>query len=265
MNTSTPNFMWWVFPSNLRNALRGHPSAYHYPSQFITPSKGIKVLGVLLNTITFTSSFIEKALQKDVRHWTFSLKWVMFKWPLKTCFVQHPSYLLWCTPPSSTFRESLTSFNTSLHEMFGRLLGPWSFNSPKGSLTHKQTFLPITFSGVRLISTSIIAPRVYLRSWALVILIIDVRFMVDQCPFLLKALAQVDNNTFHVQKHFQVACDLLPLPARVCFVHFNNSSGNKWFPFKIPSQSIYTIILFTACYLMKHLKPIVPKFYHVLA
>jgi hypothetical protein len=36
--------------------------------------------------------------------------------------------------------------------------------------------------------------------------------MVDQCPFLLEALAQVDNNTFPFQQHLKATCDfLLPL------------------------------------------------------
>ncbi len=66
---------------------------------------------------------------------------------------------------------------------------PGSFDSPEGPLAHKQASLPITFSGVELISTSTIAPIAYLRSWALVALVIVIRFMVDQCPFLFEALA----------------------------------------------------------------------------
>jgi hypothetical protein len=72
--------------------------------------------------------------------------------------------------------------------MFAHLLGPILFNSPKGLLTYKQTSLPITFNGVKLISTSTIALTIYLGSWALIILVIAIRFMVDQCPFLLKGL-----------------------------------------------------------------------------
>jgi hypothetical protein len=44
-----------------------------------------------------------------------------------------------------------------------------------------------------------IALTTYLRSWAFVTLIIAIRFMVDQHPFLLKTLAQIDNNTFPFQ------------------------------------------------------------------
>jgi hypothetical protein len=89
--------------------------------------------------------------------------------------------------------------------------------------------------------------------------------MVDQCPFLLEALTRISNNTFHFQQHFKVTCDLLPPRPMCVFFHLNNSSNNKWFNFKIPSQSIYTIIPFLACSLMRNLRPIMPEFYHVLA
>jgi hypothetical protein len=72
--------------------------------------------------------------------------------------------------------------------MFGCLLVSGSFDNPKGTLDHKQTSLPITFGGVGLILTFTIAPTTYLGNWALVALIIVVRFMVDQHPFLLEAL-----------------------------------------------------------------------------
>jgi hypothetical protein len=63
--------------------------------------------------------------------------------------------------------------------MFRCLLGPRSFDNLDGPLTHKQTSFLITFGGVRLILTSTIAPIAYLRSWAFVVSIIIVRFMVD--------------------------------------------------------------------------------------
>ncbi len=65
-----------------------------------------------------------------------------------------------------------------------------------------------------------IALVTYLRSWALVASIITTRFMIDQCPFLLEALALVDNNTFFFQQHFKATCDLLPPPIRACFPSF---------------------------------------------
>ncbi len=44
--------------------------------------------------------------------------------------------------------------------------------------------------------------------------------MVDQCPFLFEAWAQVENNTFLFQQHFKATCDFLPPPTRVCFPPF---------------------------------------------
>jgi hypothetical protein len=44
--------------------------------------------------------------------------------------------------------------------------------------------------------------------------------MIDQRPFLLEALTQVDNNTFHFQQHIKTTCDLLLPPTRVCFPPF---------------------------------------------
>jgi len=49
------------------------------------------------------------------------------------------------------------------------------------------------------------------------------------------------------------------------FFHLNNSSGNKWFNFKIPSQNVCTIVSFPTCFSTGYLKPIVLEFYHILA
>jgi hypothetical protein len=72
--------------------------------------------------------------------------------------------------------------------MFGRLLGSRSFNSLEGPPTCKQVFFPITFGGIRLISTTIIPLIDYLRSWAFIVSIIFARFMVDHPPFLFETL-----------------------------------------------------------------------------
>jgi hypothetical protein len=89
--------------------------------------------------------------------------------------------------------------------------------------------------------------------------------MVNQYPFLLEALARVDNNTFLFQQHLKVVCDSYCRELARVFFHLNNSYGNKWFDFKIPFQSVYIIIPFSTCFLMGYLKPIVLEFYHVLA
>jgi len=54
----------------------------------------------------------------------------------------------------------------------------------------------MTFNGIKFISTATIALISYLGSSALVTLVITIRFMVDQHPFFLETLAQVENNTF---------------------------------------------------------------------
>jgi hypothetical protein len=41
---------------------------FNNPSHFITPSKGIRILGVKFDTSLFTSSFIKDVLLYDVKH-----------------------------------------------------------------------------------------------------------------------------------------------------------------------------------------------------
>jgi hypothetical protein len=72
--------------------------------------------------------------------------------------------------------------------LFGCFLGPRSFDNPLGFLIHKQASLLITFGGVKLILTTTITPVTYLGNWALIVSIIVVKFMIDQHPFLSKAL-----------------------------------------------------------------------------
>ncbi len=191
---------------------------------------------------------------------------------LTRCFVQCPLYLFKCTPPFSTFIKSLISFDSSFHKVFGRLLDPGSFNSLKRLLTHKQSSFPITFSGIKLILTSTITPITYLRSWAHVVSIIVVKFMVNQHPFFLEALARVDNNTFPFQQHISFLATLqgnmwysTTPNSCMCSSIWTTHRGNKWFNFKIPFWNICTIIPFLACFSTGHLKPIMPEFYHVLA
>jgi hypothetical protein len=109
--------------------------------------------------------------------------------------------------------------------MFGPLLGLRSFDIAKRPLVRKQTSFPITFNGVGLILTSINALTTYLGNRAFVISTIFARFVVDQCPFLLEALAGVVNNTFPFQQHFNNTCDLLAPPARACLFPFEQFIG----------------------------------------
>jgi hypothetical protein len=51
--------------------------------------------------------------------------------------------------------------------------------------------------------------------------------MVGQRPFFLEALTLVDNNTFPLQQHLKVACDLLPPLAHVCLPPFEQFIGQQ--------------------------------------
>jgi hypothetical protein len=139
---------------------------------------------------------------------------------LTHCFMQHLSYLLQCTLPSSTFIESLISFDPSLFQAFRHLLRPRSFDNPKGPFARKQASLSITFNGIEFKSTATITSTNYLKNWALLTSVIAVRYMVDQHPFLLEALTQFDNNTFPFQQHLRVVCDILPPLAHACLLPF---------------------------------------------
>jgi hypothetical protein len=175
------------------------------------------MLGIPLGTSSFRSSFIKYTLLKDVRPLDLLLKlgdvYVAFGIMLHTSF--------------STFIDSLISFDFSFLQVFGCLLGTKSFDSPKGPLARKQTSLPITFGDIGCIPTITITLTTYLGSWALVISIIIVRFMVNQCPFFFKTLAQVDKNTFFFQQHLKVACDFLLPPTWACFLPFEQLIGQK--------------------------------------
>ncbi len=164
-----------------------HPILVYHPIQ-----KNQRLGGSVGHLNFHTSSFIKNALLKNTRHVDLLLKMgdvhVAFG-ILICCFVQHPLYFLQCTSPSFTFTKSFISFDFSIFQVFGCLLGLRSFDSLERLLARKQAFFLIIFRGVGFISTSTIAPTTYLRSWALVVLVIAVRFMVDQHLFLLETLA----------------------------------------------------------------------------
>jgi hypothetical protein len=138
----------------------GLPLNFNTPSQFTTPSKGIRVLGVPLGTSSFTSSFIKDAMLEDVQHVDLFLKMddvqVAFG-ILSHCFMQRPSYFLQCTPPS-TFIEFFTSFDFFL-QMFECFLNLGSFDNLEELLTCRQTFFPIIFDYIEFILMTAIAPN----------------------------------------------------------------------------------------------------------
>ncbi len=111
--------------------------------------------------------------------------------------------------------------------MFGCLSDQGSFNNFERFLAHKQTFFPITLSNFEFVSTSTTTPTTYLGSRAVVVFIITIKYMVDQHPFLLETLAQVNNNTFIFQQHFKAASDLLSLPTHTCILSFEQLIGQQ--------------------------------------
>jgi len=116
--------------------------------------------------------------------------------------------------------------------MFGRILCPGSFDSLKGLLVHKQVSLPIILGGIGFILTSTITLAAYLRNYTFVTLIVAIKFMVNQHPFLLKALMQIDNNTFPFQLHLIATCHLLPPLAWTCFPLFEELIGQQMVHFQ---------------------------------
>jgi len=111
----------------------------------------------MLGTLTFKSSFTKDVLLKDVQHVNLFPRMgdvqVAFG-ILIHYFVHCPLYFLWCTPPSSTFTKFFISFDSSLPQVFGHHLDLGSLDSLKRPLACKQASLPITFGGIRFISTS---------------------------------------------------------------------------------------------------------------
>jgi len=95
-----------------------------------------------------------------------------------------------------------------------------------------KPFFPIAFGSIGLISTTTITPSIYLGNLALIASIIITRFMVDQHPFLLEALTQVDNNIFPFQQHLKVTCNLLPSPTRTCLFPFEQFIGQQMVQFQ---------------------------------
>jgi len=70
------------FPSRL-------PLRFLPPSSFYTPIKGIRVLGVLLGSISFTSYFLRDVLDYDVQHIDVFQRLGMCMWHFEFPFVSH--------------------------------------------------------------------------------------------------------------------------------------------------------------------------------
>ncbi len=124
-------------------------------------SKGIRVLGLPLGTSSFMLSFIKDVLIKDVHHVDLFPRLGDIQVGLGIiiyCFLQELLYLLCCTM-SSTFIESLVSFDFSFLQVFGHLLCLGFFDSLEIPLACKYVFFLITLGGIELISTTTIVAK----------------------------------------------------------------------------------------------------------
>jgi hypothetical protein len=139
--------------------------------------------------------------------------------------------------------------------MFGCFLCSRSFNNLEGPFSLETTLSPNNFRWHWAHTNSHHHPN-NLRNWAFIILIITIKFIIDQYPFLFEALTQVNNNIFFSNNSSKWHVISPPQLVHV-FLCLNNSSNNKWFNFKISSWTIYTIIPFPTCFSKKYLKHIV--------
>ncbi len=85
---------------------------------------------------------------------------------------------------------------------------------------HWQVFLPISFGNVGLISSEIIMLTTYLGSWALIALIITLRFLVNFRLFLLEAIRVGNSSSLLFQTHLRLVWKLLPMVATLCIPPF---------------------------------------------
>ncbi len=85
--------------------------------------------------------------------------------------------------------------------IFEKLLGLGSLKCLKAPLVYRQVTLPISSRGIGLISLEVIAQVAYLRSWALVTLVITSKFLLDFRPFLLEAIGAINLGPIPFQVH----------------------------------------------------------------
>ncbi len=102
---------------------------------------------------------------------------------LSQCFAQRP-FLFCVSLPLPSFCHQLVFFNSTLMQVFERLLGPSFFEFPEVPLVHRQVLLPISCDGIGFIFEETIVLTTYLRTWVFITLIIAFRFLLDsQCSF----------------------------------------------------------------------------------
>ncbi len=180
-------------------------------------------------------------------------------------FMQQPSYLLRCTPPTPPSWSFLLLLTHPSLKCLGAFWVQDFLIAQKDLYPIKKTSFPITFGGIGLILTTTIIPTTYLRDQALQLQSqLSWLLSINVPSFLWPWLEFTTTPSLSINTSKQRVIFYHPQFTRV-FFHLKNSSCNKWFGFKIPSQNVYTIIPFSTCSLIGYPRPIVLEFYHVIA
>ncbi len=97
---------------------------------------------------------------------------------------------------------------------FGFIGVPWSF-------FNLLTCDILIFSGgLRLISSEVIAPIPFLKSWTLITFIMTFRFLLNFCMFLLEAIGVRSSMPLPFHMHLKLVGKLIPLRAITCVPFF---------------------------------------------
>jgi hypothetical protein len=118
--------------------------------------------------------------------------------------------LLHCFPPS-TFSKLIYCFWLDLNGSFWETFGFGLIGMPWGPFSLSTNGFPHFNGGIRLISLEVIAPATYLRSWALVALVITSRFLLNFHPFLLEVIGVSNSRPLPFPTHLKLTQKLLPL------------------------------------------------------
>jgi hypothetical protein len=87
---------------------------------------------------------------------------------------------------------------------------------------HRHVTLPISSGDIGLILVDIIVLVAFLGSWALVVLVITFRFLLDSYPFLLEAIGASNLGSFPFHVHLRLFEEFLPLIATTHLPYLNS-------------------------------------------
>lgn len=90
------------------------------------------------------------------------------------------------------------------------LIGPWSFDGPKGNLVHCQAYFPIFLGGIGFISF-IATTAIVWGSWALVASSLAFWFLLDHCICFVENFVYVNSNIFPFQQQLKTTWNLFLL------------------------------------------------------